>query len=247
MMRMPWLGLWMLSALAVVAPAHAARDELRRIVQHQCLPHWLQQHDAAPCLRVWVPASGVQDGYALLADRKGGAHLLLIPLRRLDGIESPELLQPGMPRYFAAAWQAREQLAARAAHALAFDAVALAINSRYSRTQDQLHIHIECQGAALHTALMQQAEQLNEQWVPLRVGGNTYYARSVKGAALERAEPFALLNQGIPAARGHMGRYTLVLAGLRLPDGPGFALLERRAALHGGESLLDSSCAVAGR
>jgi hypothetical protein len=44
-----------------------------------------------------------------------------------------------------------------------------------------------------------------------------------------------------------MGRYTLVLAGLRLPDGPGFALLERRAALHGGESLLDSSCAVAGR
>jgi CDP-diacylglycerol pyrophosphatase len=247
MMRMPWLGLWMLSAVAVAAHAYAARDQLRHIVLSQCLPHWLQQHDASPCLRVWVPASGTQDGYALLADGKGGAHLLLIPLRRLVGIESPELLQPDAPNYFAAAWQAREQLAARATHALAFDAVGLAINSRYSRTQDQLHIHIECQGAALHAALMQEAAQLNEQWMSLQIGGDTYYARSVKGAALERVDPFALLNGQIAAARGHMGRYTLVVAGVRLPDGPGFALLARRAVLHGGEALLDSTCAVAGR
>ena len=55
--------------------------------------------------------------YALLADRKGGAHFLLIPIRSISDIESPELEEPGAPNHFAAAWQARDRLAA-AAHVM---------------------------------------------------------------------------------------------------------------------------------
>src|ERR1700744_4476116 len=88
-------------------PAQAARDDLQRIVQQQCLPAWRQRHDPAPCLSIRAGTGATDEGYALLADRKGGAHFLLSPLRTLSGIESPALLQPGGPNYFPAPWHAR--------------------------------------------------------------------------------------------------------------------------------------------
>lgn len=241
------LGLSALMALCACPRAEAGRGDLRQIVQQRCLPNWQQRRDPAPCLAVTLPGDGSTDrGYAVLQDRKGGAHLLLIPLRTLEGIESPELLQAGaLPNFFAAAWQAQALLAAHTGYPLARDDVALAINSRYSRGQDQLHIHIECQGMALHAALLAHAAALTESWRPLVVDGNEWLVRRVAGSALARRDPFQLLATGVPAARESMARYTLVVAGVQYRDGPGFALLTRRAILRGGEALLDASCAVA--
>lgn len=244
--RLPLL----LLAAGPALPAHAARGELREIVQQRCLPDWLQHRDPAPCLRVALPddpSSGpaAEADYALLADRKGGAHFLVIPVRTLGGIESPELLTGRLPNYFAAAWQVRGVLAARVAHAVPATAVALAINSRYSRGQDQLHIHIECQGAALHATLGANASRLTGQWMPLSVGNDTWLARRVTGSSLQHADPFRLLAAGVPDAGKHMALYTLIVAGMRFRDGPGFALLARRAILRGGEALLDARCTVA--
>ncbi len=59
---------------------NSGRDALRHIVQEQCLVHWTDKHDPAPCERVYISDSNVDNsGYAVLADRKGGAHYLLIP------------------------------------------------------------------------------------------------------------------------------------------------------------------------
>lgn len=229
-----------LAAAAVASPAQAARDDLQRIVQRQCLPDWLQRHDPAPCLAVRTDA-----GYAVLADRKGGAHFLLIPLRTLSGIESPALLGPTVPNYFAAAWDARARIIPGALRAAPPDAVGLAINSHYSRGQDQLHIHIECQGAALHAALRAAAARLTATWTPLDVDGDTYQVRRVMGSTLEGTDPIRLLAEGLPAAREHMAFYTLIVAGVRFGERPGFALLARRAVLRGGERLLDHTCAIA--
>ena len=220
------------------SPAHAARDDLQHIVQRQCLPDWVQRHDPSPCL-------AVHDGYALLADRKGGAHFLLIPLRTLSGIESPVLLQPDVANYFAAAWDARTHLLPGPLRLVPAEDVGLAVNSHYSRGQDQLHIHIECQGAALHARLRAAALQLTAQWRPLEVDGDTYLVRRVVGGTLEGIDPFKLLAEQLPAARAHMAFYTLVVAGMQFRDGAGFALLARRAVLRGGERLLDNTCAVA--
>ncbi len=60
------------AALLCATALCANRDALRQIVQEQCAVHWQQQHDPAPCERV-------EAAFALLADRKGGAHFLLIP------------------------------------------------------------------------------------------------------------------------------------------------------------------------
>ena len=237
-----------LAAAGAVSPAQAARDDLQRIVQRQCLPDWLQRHDPAPCLAVQLPASaagGTDAGYAVLADRKGGAHFLLIPLRTLSGIESPALLDSRVPNYFAAAWDARARIVPGALRAVPPDAVGLAINSHYSRGQDQLHIHIECQGAALHAALRAAASRLTSSWTALDVDGDTYQVRRVMGRTLEGADPIKLLAQGLPAARAHLAFYTLIVAGVRFGDRPGFALLARRAVLRGGERLLDNACAIA--
>ena len=231
--------------LLTLTAAHSAdRDALRDIVQRQCLPDWLLHHDPSPCLRVSrARGAGSAGGYALLADRKGGAHFLLIPLGTLTGIESPELLAPDAPDYFAAAWQARDRVAAVVGHALPRELIGLAINSRPTRGQDQLHIHIECVGARLFAALHAQGSQLGDRWSSLRLSVWNYRAMRVMGPSLAR-DPVRLLADGVPGAREHMGAYTLVVVGMQFRDGPGFAIVTGRA-VPGGELLLDGSCSLA--
>ena len=153
-----------LCACAAASPpalAQGARDRLREIVQDECLPNWRGAGDPSPCASVTLlDGTSLPSGFAVLADRKGGAHFLLIPTRTVTGIESPEARRPGEPNYFAAAWAARAVLA----HALGFTpppgAVGLALNHEDARSQDQLHIHISCLRASVSAALQAQAAQI---------------------------------------------------------------------------------------
>jgi CDP-diacylglycerol pyrophosphatase len=240
--------------LAATAPA-ADRDGLRHIVQEECLPHWNAQHDPAPC-------ESIAQDYAVLADRKGGAHFLLIATRTITGIEDPAVLNAATPNYFAAAWQARERLNAIVGHPLRRDAVGLAINSAIARGQDQLHIHIECLQPHLYQALQAAAAIVGDHWTPLQIGESPYRALRIRGQDLGAANPFQLLANQIPEARRAMAHYTMIVAGMRFKDGPGFIVLAgptpTREALLGdtlsgtlgkglvapGETQLDSTCAV---
>ncbi len=223
----------------------ANRDALRRIVQDQCLAHWLQRHDPAPCEQVYLfgPAQDGR-GYALLADRKGGAHFLLIPIRSIPGIESPELEEPGAPNYFAAAWQARTRLAAAAGRRLPRNAVGLAVNPVRARTQDQLHIHLECLRPDVFTQLQAAAAHVTNTWSPIEIGGSGYNALRLEADDLNGANPFELLADRMPRAKHAMGEYTLVVAGMQFESGPGFILLAGTG--RAGELLLDSTCVIAG-
>lgn len=236
-------------AAAVLAWAAGAttlnRDALWHIVHQQCVPHWRGQGDPAPCLQVLLPEpGGEQAGFAVLPDRKGGAHFLLIPTRRLSGIESPELLDAKTTNYFDVAWQARTQVEQFIGKALPRDAVGLAINPRRSRGQDQLHIHIECVGSELHAQLTALAWPVDDRWHLIKLGRNSYQARRIDGENLDQASPFRLVAEGLPGAAANMGPYTLLLAGWRFAEGPGFILLADASA-PGSETLLDSTCAVA--
>jgi CDP-diacylglycerol pyrophosphatase len=87
----------------------SSRDRLRLIVQQQCLPDWLLHHNPAPCRTIKLMGSDRDaPGFAVMPDRKGGAHFLLIPTRAIRGIESPELRARGALNYYAAAWTARD-------------------------------------------------------------------------------------------------------------------------------------------
>jgi CDP-diacylglycerol pyrophosphatase len=105
------------------------------------------------------PAAPLQcrpaEGIAVLKDRCGEGHYLVLPLARRSGIESAELLQPAEPDYLALAWAQRGR-SLGLAPGQAVDAQAdlgLAINSRYGRSQAQLHVHIDRVRPAVRAAL----------------------------------------------------------------------------------------------
>jgi CDP-diacylglycerol pyrophosphatase len=232
-------GVWALLpalALSVSACSSGNRDALRRIVQEQCAVHWVQEHSPQPCERVY-------DGVAVLADRKGGAHFLLIPTRTLAGMESAELLDPGAPNYFAAAWAARDLLAKVVGHDIRRSAVGLALNPRHARTQDQFHIHIECLRGDVARDLQGASPHVTDAWSPIAIRGAAYRGRRVMGEELGAADPIALLANGLPVAGPDRGDYTLVAAGMDFQDGPGFILLAAKGPA--GELLLDPTCAIA--
>jgi CDP-diacylglycerol pyrophosphatase len=217
----------------------ANRDALRMIVQDQCAVHWRERHDASPCERISLPQPPHErDGFALLHDVKGGAHFLLIPTRTITGMESAALLEPGAPNYFAAAWAARDLLG----HGIRRDAVGLALNPRHARTQDQLHIHIECLRADVAATLRTAAPRINSTWLPLTIAGWPYQALRVMGDELG-SSPVELLANGLPVPPSALGDYTLVVAGMVYEQGPGFVLLAGNGPA--GELLLDPACAIA--
>jgi CDP-diacylglycerol pyrophosphatase len=220
-------------------------DALRQIVQNQCVVHWIQKHDPAPCERVFLPDSNPEgSGYAVLADRKGGAHYLLIPTQTMGGTDSSELLDPDAPNYFAEAWHARDLLTKFVGHAVPNTAIGLAVNTARSRTQNQFHIHIECLRQDVVDSLRTAAEHVNDTWSPVMVAGSTYQALRITGDGLDGSNPFELLANLKPDVRHHMGDYTLVVVGTQFKNGPGFILLTGTGPT--GELLLDASCAVAG-
>jgi CDP-diacylglycerol pyrophosphatase len=238
------LGGLLAFTLSVNACAAPNRDALRHIVQDQCAVHWLQQHDAQPCERVYLPdALREREGYAVLHDIKGGAHFLLIPTRTIAGMESAELLDSGTPNYFAAAWQARDLLAAVIGRGIGRGAVGLALNPRHARSQDQLHIHIECLRTDIAHALQAAAPRIRATWSSVFVAAWDYQAIRVMGEEMDGANPFELLADKLPTAKSAMGDYTLVLAGMEFNEGPGFILLAGKGPA--GELLLDSTCAIA--
>ena len=234
-----------LTAALFAAPACGANpDALRQIVEEQCLVHWTERHDPAPCVRIELADPALKDsGYALLADRKGGAHFLLIPTRRISGIESADLGLPGAPNYLSSAWHARDRLESVVGHAIPRSAVGLAVNPVHARSQNQLHIHIECLRPEVLQALARAAGEPANGWRTVRIGAYSLEALDLAGDDLDGQNPFKLLNEHIREKHGVVGEYTLVVAGTRSASGPGFIILTSPALA--GELLLDSTCAAA--
>ena len=231
---------------ATAGTPDAPRDRLKFIAQEQCLPHWLAAHDPTPCISVTLVGKGaVADGFVVLADRKGGAHFLLIPTRTISGIESPEVRVPDALNYFESAWEARQVLDGLVGHSVPRSAVGLAVNQVRARSQDQLHIHISCLRKSVYDALEAVAEQVGESWTPISIGDSQYQATRVMGGQLGALNPFELLADRLPGAKDTMGDFTLLVAGMEFKEGPGFVLLAGNS-VPGAELMLDSSCAVAG-
>lgn len=217
------------------APAHADPDALWKIVDQQCVPDQVQNRDAAPCAEVEL-SDGVQNGYAVLKDLQGAHQYLLIPTAPITGLEDPVLRNPLVPNYFAAAWRSRSFTEAAAGGALPRQWIALAVNSAAARSQDQLHIHIDCVRADVRQGLDSAAAAIGPSWslLPVDLAGDRYQARAVD--SLETNNPVQL------AADGDLFRTTLVVVGAGPGDDSGFILLRRFIAdgeMAGGEELQD--------
>jgi CDP-diacylglycerol pyrophosphatase len=231
---------------AVATPVRASdSNALWHIVHDLCVADMKVRHAPAPCLAV-----DLTRGYAVLKDIRGQTQVLVIPTRRVSGIESPALLEPGSENYFEDAWEARRFVEMRARRALPREDVGLAINSLYGRSQNQLHIHVDCVGARARLALAANEARIGNRWaaIPGDPLGWHYHVRRLMGADLGTNDPVKLMAQGDPKARDDMSLETLVVIGAVFADGaPGFFLLSDRASVFNkaaGEELLDHDCAV---
>jgi CDP-diacylglycerol pyrophosphatase len=231
------------------APAHADPNALWRIVHGACVPHFEAGEGPKPCERVDLEG-GVDQGVAILKDLVGPAQMLAIPTRRITGIEDPQMLAPNAPPVFAVAWAAKSLVEARLGRALSREAVGLAINSKWARSQDQLHVHVDCMAIPVMKALADYVSALDAQWramtVPLQ--GRVYFARRVDSADLANVAPLKLLADGVDGARANMGAYSLAAVGAVFDGKPGFVLLADHFSLEAGghaEDLEDHECAIA--
>ena len=236
---------------AAMAQTSSPRDALWQIVGGMCVPDQTQHHDPKPCTAVDL-REGDAHGFAILKDIRGETQFLLIPTARITGMESLEVLAPDAANYFASAWEARSYVEGALHRNLPPDDISLAINSLSSRSQDQLHIHIDCVRTEVYDAVHAAQGAIGSEWKPLPrpLFGHPYKAMWVAGEHLGANNPFRLLADGVPGARQSMGDYTLVVVGLTRFDGAkGFVLLEdqvNREAhdLASGEELQDHSCRI---
>jgi CDP-diacylglycerol pyrophosphatase len=245
--RISSITLALLAAAASAAPREGAAADsgaLWRIVHDLCVPDMRLDGHPAPCSKVDLLA-----GYAVLKDREGPAQVLLVPTSRVTGIEDPQLLSPGSPNYWAMSWENRYLLEERAHRALPREGIGLVVNSAYGRSQNQLHIHIDCVRADVAGMLAAHRDEIGAEWRPLdaELAGRRYVARWIPEADLAARDPFKVLAE-IPGARADMGRQTLALIGAASLTGePGFVLLTDQANSATGdrghsEDLLDQSC-----
>jgi CDP-diacylglycerol pyrophosphatase len=251
-------------ALAALAgspapPVHASRlsrlvngteaahpNALWHIVHGLCLRDMRVSGNPAPCIEV-----NTQGGYAVVKDVERKTQYLLIPTARITGIEGPALLTAASPNYWQAAWTARRWMEKQLGHPVPREDLGLAVNSAFGRTQNQLHIHIDCVRPDVQAALKAQGPRFGSRWTSFRGDfGLSYKARWIDGTDLGATDPFKLVAHTDPVARADMARETLVLIGASRADGrPGFVLLAARADPAdpddaAGEELLDHRCRV---
>ncbi|HUA81884.1 MAG TPA: CDP-diacylglycerol diphosphatase [Dyella sp.] len=239
-------------AAPTATPQTADRNALWRKVHDICAVKAKEDiFPPSPCIEV----HGGFGGYAIFKDQHGPYQYLLIPSSRISGIESPKLLHPDTPNYFALAWNARGYVERAIGRKQPRDVMSLVLNSSEGRSQDQLHIHVDCIRKDVHDAIAQQLPNLSEHWVWLPGGlppnGHRYMARRLNTESLS-IDPVKDLSHSLPPG-DHLSAHSIVVVGVSDPTtGPGFVLLSGRVDEASGDrgnadDLQDTACFMAQR
>jgi len=229
-------------ALALAATVGGAGFALRQqalwAVTRACVADFSATGAAFPCLAVEADAVLIRPFWT--------PDLILVPTRKLIGVEDPFLQSPEAPPYFAAAWAARASL--RSAE---WEDVALVVNPAVARSQAQLHIHIGCLRPAIREALARVGPQApTDAWAPLPeiVPHIVFWGRRVAKADLDGVAPFREAAQALADRAPDRARLTIAVAGLRVEGARQFLLLASYAgAPHSwwpvsAENMVDTRC-----
>ncbi len=219
-------------------------DALWQIVSQSCVPSDAAGKGPGKCAKV------SPDGYALLKDIRGKGQYLLMPTARVAGMESPALAQPGSPDYFRYAWENRDYVS-RALNTHVPDALmSLAINSAKGRSQNQLHIHIDCISQSMRNALSAYDDAAPGTWVDARLNDHLYRLTRVASPTAAHVHPYERVLSQAQARGQAIGDHSLFMA--TAPGG--FFVVDGYYQAHGpnanpgsSEELQDHSCKDVGR
>lgn len=199
-----FLGLGILAAFFVLAPsvdlgAGSARDVLWQVVR-SCVANYSLTGLAFPCLSVDL-RGGEANGWVVLRPPLGEPDTVLAPTVRIVGAEDPRLQAPDAANYFADAWRAHKFVEGGGV-SLAAGETAVAVNSKFARTQDQLHLHIGCLAPPVRISLEQLAPKLSTGvWTRadrlMPVGRETWVLRT-GSVDLTTLQPFRKVSEIAP-------------------------------------------------
>jgi len=237
----------------LAAPAlEKDRHALWKIVHDVCIRHWVSSDDPWPCTQI-VDSGERENGVAILKDIRGKSQFLAIATSRISGVESPALEGPRAPHLFEAAWEARRFVFDKLGKVLPRDNIGLAINSALRRSQDQVHIHIDCLKPEARDIISKRAAETGSEWSEeLFIVDAPYRARRIDALDLSRVNPFDLVAEYLASHGQELRRASIVVAGIGSENNrPGFVILfgladESLSAFGHGENLLDHDCKLAG-
>jgi len=221
-------------------------DGLWKVVGGQCVPNQRATNNPEPCARV-----DLAHRYAVLKDLRGRAQHLLIPTDRVSGIEAPEILYGGSPEYWRFAWNAGRYVDARLPAPLAANQLGLEINAARRRSQNQLHIHIDCMRSDVSAALAPHRDDPSGAWRPITLDGHRYRVTRVT-SLVDASNPFRVVARSL-GPQQRMADQTILVTGA---DGgapaaarDGWLIVHSGLDIDGGtgtaEGLLDHACKLA--
>jgi len=193
------------------------------------------------CQEITAPADGNELGYAVINSTHSPTEFLIVPAVQVAGVESPAARSTAGARLWQLAWDERHRVDHVLGRALPRTAVGLAVNSAGTRTQDQLHIHLECVSAKVQRRLASQAPALPGPWtaLPKKLAGSHYFIKTVASANLSQINVLEEV-ANLPGAT--MSNASVAAIGAVLADGQdGFYLLVNFDNVSS-ERLLDHSC-----
>ncbi|WP_100227916.1 CDP-diacylglycerol diphosphatase [Cupriavidus basilensis] len=222
-----------------------AKDGLWRNVQARCLAPGAPHH----------PDCAVVDrakGLVLYKDAIGRSHFLVIPDHRVTGVEERGVWEDGGPNPWAFGWDARQFVGQARGRPLPDAILGLAINAKASRSQEQMHIHLDCISRDARDFVSGANARIGTTWTALRFMGKPVQAIFVPSPeASMSVNPFLLIKHRLGDAapvvpdRGVFVTYVPDAAGTS-----GFVIVDqpvdREAGSNGHASdFLDRQCKLA--
>jgi CDP-diacylglycerol pyrophosphatase len=192
---------------------------------------------------------GQDHGYAVIVSKDNPTDLLTVALGDITGIEDPDLYKSDADNYFADAWNDTRVRLAKSLGVdvadLPRDAIALAVNSQNSRSQDRLHIHADLMDPKFREKLktkLDQGEFGADRWTPVEATeGHQYQATWVAGNNLDKINPFHMVRNKLIADHGggalgeayadlFLGQHSITVVGQTDANGrEGFLIIVGRA------------------
>jgi CDP-diacylglycerol pyrophosphatase len=232
------VALWT-SGCALIATADP--NALWKIVDHQCVPAARASGSPGFCTAV-----DLQKRYAILKDINGDTQFLLIPTDRVTGIESPGVLDADAPDYWADAWAERQYVGSRIGLTFPPNQLGLEINSKYRRSQQQLHIHMDC----MHDGIIKDLARFSTiepgQWHWTTLDGSRYRVMRVLSLTGDD-DPFRIVARDRHGSDA-MAQQTILVTGAGPTDQDGWLVVNSGLELDDGsgtaEPLLDHACEI---
>ncbi|CAB3750336.1 CDP-diacylglycerol diphosphatase [Paraburkholderia solisilvae] len=217
-------------------------DALWKIVHEQCVP--AEQANGKPGVCTDV---NLTKRYAILKDIVGDTQFLLIPTDRVTGIESPLILAPDAPDYWVDAWDSRHYVDERAKVQLPDNQIGLEINSQFRRSQNQLHIHIDCMREDVVAALAPYRDQVLDRWRPVTLDKQHYRVMRVTNLMAQN-NPFRVVARDRPGS-DQMAEQTIFVTSAGPTTRDGWLIVNSALNIEDGsgtaEPLLDHACKIA--